>query len=268
MKKSYFNYFAVDRLGKGILSKILFCLIVFFFTSAYLLNVGDRDFRRYFEFLYDFVENFPKEPARFINIQLTDLPLSKGNLVFLGYSLLMGYLSLVSCIIYMGAYIRFLRKDVYPSMKIKNDTLTPISTSKLSLRIILASILALPISLFVSFFALYLFIIFIIIIPFVFMTYAIYLSGDKGFFEGFILGFQELRGHIIRFIGRISIFLAISVVPEWIMSFVNAPDFVVLIVTAFVRTYCLLGTTRAIVTTRSEILLAKLYMDKNKPLEG
>lgn len=220
MTGTIFDVFRIDRLGKRIFTKVLFTFALLFGMSVYVCPIGDTDFSAFIVYM----QKAMSDMEILMNMEWADIPLSNGNLLYMGHILAADFLVLFCSFIYTGVYIRQYRldhKDNTPGDSgylIPPKFLIPSSTSTLVLRMVIVFCFSLIIFIPATFAVLYLFLIFIIILPYVGMYPACYLSGDSGFFGSFSEMIKVTKGYYLVNIRNMLFIISLYFVGNWMTS--------------------------------------------------
>ncbi|MBP5181179.1 MAG: hypothetical protein J6127_07825 [Clostridiales bacterium] len=192
--------------------------------SVYFFPLGDTNFDPFALYM----QNAMEDPEILMNATFSDIPLSLGNLIFLAHASVADYLVILGGVLYCAVYIRQYRKDhkledpgdsgyLIPPMYLK-----PVSAGGLLLRMVIVFCFSVVIFLPAALFLLYLFLIFIIILPYVSMYPACYLSGDSGFFGSFIEMVKVTRGYYLVNARFMSLLLCLYFLGDWLTSALSA----------------------------------------------
>ncbi len=220
MANSIFDIFRIDRLGKGIFSKIIFTIGLLAGVSVYFCPLGDTDFSRFLAWSEAAFENM----ELFMTTSPADLPLTLGNYIFMLHIMGSYFVTLLCGIVYCGVYIRQYRlehKKEDPGDSgylIPPRFLTPLASWKLVLRMVIVFCFSLIIFIPATFSVLYLFLIFIIILPYIGMYPACYLSGDTGFFGSFAEMIKVTKGYYLVNARNMSLIVSLLFVGRWLTS--------------------------------------------------
>ena len=220
MTNSIFDVFRIDRLGKGIFSKILFTFCLLAGVSVYFCPLGDTDFSAFISW----AQTALNDVQILMNTDPMDLPLTTGNIIFMMHIMSVEFMLVFCGMVYCGVYIRQYRidhKDNRPGDSgylIPPRFLTPLSAGKLVLRMVIVFCFSLIIFLPATFTVLYLFLIFIIILPYISMYPACYLSGDTGFFESFAEMIRVTKGYYMVNARNMTLIVSLLFVGRWITS--------------------------------------------------
>lgn len=204
MSNTIEEIFKIDRVGKGIAVKILFAFLVVLRITVSVFPIGSNDFDNLLAFSSDYLA----DPNIIFDMEMTDFPVSTGNLIYIGSLLLVEFICLCCFYLYVGMMIRDMRKGV--------EGPGPVSVGELILRLfILCSVtfvVFLPAAAILTIILLYLFVFFIIIFPWLFMYPACYLSGDSGFFMSFVEVYKKNRGYYFVNVRNLAIIMLASLV--------------------------------------------------------
>lgn len=220
MANSIFDVFRIDRLGKGIFSKIIFTIGLLAGVSVYLTPIGDTDFSAFITWARRIMSDY----SLFMQANPMDMPLSRGNIIYLIHTLSADFVVFFCGVLYLAAYIRQYRKDHKKEdpgdsgYLIPPRFLTPISGGKLVLRMVIVFCFSLIIFIPATFSLLYLFLIFIIILPYISMYPACYLSGDIGFFGSFTEMVKVTKGYYLVNARVMSLIVSLLFVGRWVTS--------------------------------------------------
>ncbi len=220
MRNSILDIFKIDNLGKGIFSKIIFTLLMLIKCSVYFFPLGDTNFNQFLIYM----QNAMEDPDVLLNASVQDLPLSIGNIIYLLHVTMADFLVIIGACLYCAAYIRQYRKD--HKLEDPGDSgylippryLKPISVGGLLLRMVIVFCFSMAVFLPAALFLLYLFLIFIIILPYVSMYPACYLSGDCGFFASFVEMVKVTRGYYLVNARFMSLLLCLYFLGDWLTS--------------------------------------------------
>lgn len=220
MNGTILDIFRIDRLGKGIFTKILFTLALLVGCSVYFFPLGDTDFTRFISWAQDAMN----DPEILINTTYMEIPLTVGNLIYLGHILASDLFILLCSVIYSAVYIRQYRLE--HKLKDPGDSgylippkyLKASSVGKLMLRMVIVFCFSLVLMIPASFVMLYLFLIFIIILPCVSMYPACYLSGDTDFFGSFSEMVKVTKGYYVVNARNMFLIITLYFLGRWITS--------------------------------------------------
>lgn len=225
--------FKIDKLGKGIAVKILFAFLVMLRIYVNVFPFGSTDFDNFFGYLSDILE----DPDLFWNASLSDIPLSKGNIIFVASILMADFISICGYYVYVGIMIRFMRKG--------NEKYQPISAGALLFRLSILFMVTFLLFLPGTILLLYLSIFFIIIFPWLFMYPACYLSGDSGFFMSFAEIFRKNKGYYFVNIRNLAVIMLVSLFLQMISSLVGyIYEPVVIVIDTFIYVFTLFCVAR------------------------
>ena len=221
MTNSVFDIFRIDRLGKGIFSKLIFTFGLLVGISVYFCPLGDTDFSAFIAWF----ENTMSSYDAMMNASYADLSmLTPGNYIFLGHVMASNFLIIFCSFVYTAVYIRQYRKEhglMDPGDSgylIPPRFLKPLTVGRLVLRMIIFFCFSLIIFIPATIGVLYLFLIFIIILPYMSMYPACYLSGDSGLISSFSEMIKVVKGYYLVNSRNILLILSILVVGNWISS--------------------------------------------------
>lgn len=220
MTGTIFDVFRIDKLGKGIFSKLIFTFALLVGMSVYVFPIGDTDFS---EFLV-FAQHAMEDMDAFLNMTPSDIPLSTGNIIYMCHILAADMIVLFCSFIYTGVYIRQYRLDHAGNLPgdsgylIPPKFLIPSSVGKLMLRMVIVFCFLAVIFIPVTFAVLYLLLIFIIILPYVGMYSACYLSGDSGFFGSFIEMIKVAKGYYLVNARNMLLIVSLYFLGNWMTS--------------------------------------------------
>lgn len=220
MQNPFLDIFRIDSLGKRIFSKAVFTILLLIKCSVSFFPLGDTDFT---PFLVWF-QNAVNDPNLLMTTTYDQLPLSIGNYIYIAHVALADFALIVGGMIYCGVYIRQYRKE--HGLKDPGDSgylipppyLKPIRVGNLILRIVILSFCLLIIYVPAMIFVLYLFLVFLVIVPCIGMYPACYLSGDRGFFESFKEMVKVTQGYYLINARFMSILLCVYFIGDWITT--------------------------------------------------
>lgn len=230
---SFLDIFKIDRLGKGIFSKVIFTFGLLAGMSVYFFPLGDNDFTR----LILMMQSMMTDMDAFMNAPVYEIPLSTGNIIYLLH-VIASYIALIMCaILYSAVYVRQYRTERKDENKpgitgflIPPKYLIPSGMGKMLLRMVIVFCFLLLLFIPASMMLLYLFLIFIMILPYICIYPICYLSGDAGFFESFSEMIRVTKGYYlvnIRIMMMIvTLFFAGSWLTSWLMSFIPSVAYV------------------------------------------
>lgn len=206
MRNSFFEIFRIDALGKRIFVRVLFVLLIALNLYFIFFPIGDTNFDVYMAWMNKIIESGDYSSIT----SLDSIPLTKGNYIFLGISLLVGYIDIMASWLYTGVFIRTYRLRKQPNKAI--------SIGKLIFRFIFLSLIsAIVLSIF-SVFVLYLFLFFIIIFPYLIMFPACYLSGDRSLVGSFRGMFEVTKGYYLTNSRNLSLLLFVYFIFDIILE--------------------------------------------------
>ena len=220
MTSTIFDVFRIDKLGRGIFSKILFTFALLIGMSVYVFPLGDTDFSAFMAFAQHAIEDMEV----FMTMQPSDIPLTTGNIIYLMHILASDMIILFCSFIYTGVFIRQYRLEHAGNLPgdsgflIPPKYLIPSSTAKLVLRMVIVFCFSIIIFMPVTFVVLYLFLIFIIILPYVGMYSACYLSGDSSFFGSFIEMVKVTKGYYLVNARNMLLIVSLYFLGNWMTS--------------------------------------------------
>lgn len=272
MTVTIFDVFRIDKLGKGIFTKLIFTFALIVGMSVYVFPLGDPDFSPFMEFARQVMENV----EQFVDMPLSAIPLSTGNIIYICHILASDMIMIFCSFVYTGVYIRQYRLEHAGNLPgdsgflIPPKYLIPSSVGKLVLRMVIVFCFSAIIFIPAAIAVLYLFLIFIIILPYVGMYSACYLSGDSDFFGSFIEMVKVTKGYYLvnarnmlfiislYFLGNWMTSALMSVLPS--VAYVTGPVLSVFLMLSFGRyvgmVYCRMreipGGFRLVTTLRDE----------------
>ena len=220
MTGTIFDVFRIDKLGKGIFSKIIFTFALLVGMSVYVYPIGDTDFTAFIAF----ARNAMSDMDVFMNMEPSDIPLTTGNLIYMMHILTADLIILFCSFIYTGVFIRQYRlehegnKPGDSGYLIPPKFLIPSGIGKLVLRMVIVFCFSAVIFLPVTFVVLYLFLFFIIILPYVGMYPACYLSGDSGFFGSFVEMVKVTKGYYLVNVRNMLLIVSLYFLGNWMTS--------------------------------------------------
>ena len=220
MTGTIFDVFRIDKLGRGVFAKLIFTFALLVGMSVYVYPIGDTDFSAFMAFAQNAMENMEV----FMTMEPSDLPLTTGNIIYLMHILGADMIILFCSFIYTGVYIRQYRLEHAGNLPGDSGFLIPpkflISSSvgKLVLRMVIVFCFSVIIFMPVTFVVLYLFLIFIIILPYVGMYSACYLSGDSGFFGSFIEMVKVTKGYYLVNARNMLLIVSLYFLGNWTTS--------------------------------------------------
>ncbi len=233
MNGSLLDIFKIDRLGKGIFAKLLFAVALLAGVSVYFTPLGDTDFTAFIVWAQNMMGNVDL----MMNMSPADIPLSSGNIIYLLHLLAADMFVILCGFIYCGVYIRQYRLEHGvdepgdSGYLIPPRFLVPISAGKLALRIFVVICFSIVMLLPLSFTVLYLFLIFIIILPVLSMYPACYLSGDSGLIGSFPEMVKVTKGYYLVNARNMSLIVCMyfvgSWITSWLMSFMPSAAYVI-----------------------------------------
>ncbi len=213
MSNTIEEIFKIDRVGKGIAVKILFAFLVMLRIAVNVFPVGSSDFDNFISFYSRFAE----DPSIAYTMDITDIPISVDNLIYLGSLMLVDMICIVGYYIYVGIMIRYMRQG--------SESPRPISAGGLVLRLFILTgvsfVVFLPSAIILTIILLYLFLFFIIIFPWLFMYPACYLSGDSGFFMSFAEVYRKNRGYYFVNVRNLAVIMLASLVLQAISMLIG-----------------------------------------------
>ena len=231
MNNTIEEIFKIDKIGKGIAVKILFAFLVMLRVAVNVFPIGSSDFDN----LISFTNKLLEDPAMAQTMELTDIPITTGNLIYLASILMTEFICICGYYVYVGMMIR--------SMRVGDKDHKPISMINLAGRIIILMAVTCVLFFPMSIILLYLFLFFIIIFPWLFMYPACYLSGDSGFFMSFAEVFKKNKGYYFVNVRNLAVIMMISLFLQMIsviVSKVYEPAYIVVDSFIFVFTmFCI-----------------------------
>ena len=254
MSNTIEEIFKIDKIGKGIVVKILFAFLVMLRIFVNTFPIGDNNFDNLYGYMNSVIEN----PELAYTAELSDIPISQGNMVFIASILAEEFLAICGYFLYVGLMIRDMRKV--------DEKYLPIGTSKLFVRLFILICVSFILFLPATILLLYFFIIFIIIFPWLFMYPACYLSGDSGFFASFAEVFKKSRGYYFVNVRNLAIVMMASLLLQWvgvILGNVYEPISVVLDAFIFVFTLFCVARYSCLIYRRMVMFPER----KNRPIE-
>lgn len=254
MSNTIEEIFKIDRIGKGIVVKILFAFLVMLRISVNTFPVGDSDFGN----LYGYMNSILENPELAYTAELSDIPVSHGNMIFIASILVTEFIAICCYFVYVGLMIRDMRKG--------DERFLPIAPGKLAVRLFILSGISFILFLPAMILLLYFFIIFIIIFPWLFMYPACYLSGDTGFFKSFAAVFVKSRGYYFVNVRNLAVIMLASLLLQWlavILGSVYEPVSVVLDAFIFVFTLFCVARYSGLIYRRMVMFPER----KNRPVE-
>lgn len=159
-----------------------------------------------------------------MTVEPSDIPLTTGNIIYLMHILASDFVTVFCSFIYTGVYIRQYRLDHKNNEPgdsgylIPPKFLIPSSVGKLVLRMVIVFCFSLIIFIPATFVVLYLFLIFIIILPYVGMFPACYLSGDSGFWRSFIDMVKVTKGYYLVNARNMLLIISLYFLGNWMTS--------------------------------------------------
>ena len=178
------EYFNIDKLGKGFISKLLFVFMLGLKLFISFLPDKYSDFTPFIQWM-NAVMNGDS------NATLAVIPLTLENWIFIGLALIVAYVCLMTSVFYSGLVLRDLRTN-------RGVNNIPISSfwGRFLILCMVMGVVALPI----AFVAVYLIILFLFAIPIISTIPVCYLSGDKKFFASIGESGARTRGFYILII--------------------------------------------------------------------
>ena len=254
MSNTIEEIFKIDKIGKGIVVKILFAFLVMLRIFVNTFPIGDNNFDNLYGYMNTIIEN--PELAHTANI--SDIPISDGNMVFIGSILAVEFLAICSYYLYVGLMIRDMRKG--------DERFLPIAPSKLFVRLFILICVSFILFFLAMILLLYFFIFFIIIFPWLFMYPACYLSGDSGFFMSFAAVFKKSRGYYFVNVRNLAVVMLASLLLQWIAVILgNVYEPISVVLDAFIFVFTLFCVARY-----SGLIYRRMLMfpeRKNTPIE-
>lgn len=220
MANSIFDVFRIDRLGKGIFSKILFTFALLAGISVYFYPLGNTDFTPFLVWAQEAMTDVDL----LMNTDIMQIPISTGNIIYIMHVMASDFIIIFCGLIYCGVYIRQYRlehKKEDPGDSgylIPPRFLIPSGIGKLMLRMVIVFCFSLVIFLPAMFTLLYLFLFFIIILPYISMYPACYLSGDTNFFGSFTEMIKVTKGYYLINARITMLIICLLIVGRWITS--------------------------------------------------
>ena len=220
MTGTIFDVFRIDKLGRGVFAKLIFTFALLVGMSVYVYPIGDTDFSAFMAFAQNAMENMEV----FMTMEPSDLPLTTGNIIYLMHIMGADMIILFCSFVYTGVYIRQYRLEHAGNLPgdsgflIPPKFLIPSSVGKLVLRMVIVFCFSVIIFMPVTFVVLYLFLIFIIILPYVGMYSACYLSGDSGFFGSFIEMVKVTKGYYLVNARNMLLIVSLYFLGNWMTS--------------------------------------------------
>ena len=221
MNNSIFDIFRIDHLGKRIFSKIIFTFGLLVGISVYFYPLGDPDFSA----LLIWAENAMEDVDYLMNATISDIPITMGNIIYILHVTAVDFILIMCSIVYAGVYIRQYRLDHADNSPgdsgylVPPRFLIPSGIGKLVLRMVIVFCFSLVIFIPAAFTLLYLFLVFIIILPCISMFPACYLSGDTGFFGSFVEMVRVTKGYYLVNARNMTLIVCLLFAGRWITSF-------------------------------------------------
>jgi len=222
MNYSFIEVFKIDKLGKGIFSKILFAILVLIGCSVYFTPIGDPDFSGIYTWAYDVAQDY----TLLLNPTTSLPPITTGNILYAIHMLAADFLIIMGATLYMAVCIRDYR--MRHGIKDAGDSgyLIPVrylsfpSLGNLTLRMIVIFCFSLVLTIPGIVFLLYLFLIFIIILPCAVMFPACYLSGDTGFGRSFRETVKITRGYYMINVRNMTLIMMVYFILRGLAQFI------------------------------------------------
>ena len=254
MSNTIEEIFKIDKIGKGIFVKILFAFLVMLRIFVNTFPIGDNNFANLYSYMNAIVEN----PELAYTAEISDIPISDGNMVFIGSILVTEFLAICGYYLYVGLLIRDMRKG--------DERFAPIESGKLFVRLFILISVSFILFLPATIILLYFFFILIIIFPWLFMYPACYLSGDSGFFKSFAEVFKKSRGYYFVNVRNLAVVLLASLLLNWIAVILgNIYEPISVVLDAFIFVFTLFCVARY-----SCLIYRRMLMfpeRKNTPIE-
>ncbi len=176
------NYFNIDDLGKGIVSKLIFLFMLGIKTALNFLPPEYSDFSQFAAWFRNIMT------AGQMTDELAVIPLTYENWIFLFLTVLVLYICIMTSLFYSGLVLRDLR-----SRNGKENIPLSAFWGRFVILCLVFSVIFLPFALL----AVYLVILFLLAIPIICTIPVCYLSGDKGFFSSIGGSAGRTRGFYI-----------------------------------------------------------------------
>lgn len=188
MKNSILEIFNIDNIKYKTFAHCLFGFMFLLNIFSLFFPLGDSDFTGYFDWYERFMSAAQENNVALVNEMMTNVPLTKGNLIFLAFTVIIAFITFMGAMLYCAIYIKSFREQIGK---------TSLPVGKLIGRFVLFSIFFAIISVPSSILVLSLFFIFIIIFPWVILYPACYLSGDYGLFGSFSQMVKKAKGYYL-----------------------------------------------------------------------
>ncbi len=206
MRNSILEIFKLEDLRSPWTSRLLFLLLLLIRSFPILAPIGDTDFTAF----YDWAETMLNDTEKMANATVADIPLTKGNLLFLGISFASLFLCVMASTIYSGIYIREYRMG-------KEDNKLPIiKTGNMFGRLFLMTLLLAVISVPAAAVSVFFIFVMVMAVPCIIMYPSCYLSGDSGIFGAAKDMIYRTRGYYLTNAKNICIILLLN----WILGFI------------------------------------------------
>lgn len=225
-------YFNIDKMGKGIASKIIYVLLTGIGVSIYFLPEEYSDFTALQSwFLQVMAEDNITEDMMVV-------PLTMQNWIFIGLAMLIIYVSIMLAILYGGLLMKGFRKEMLNDQNV-------ISNGKFVFRYICFGILIAVIFIPMAFAFVYLLLLFVLAIPFMLTAVNNYMSGDMDIVDSIIYAPRSVRGKYLKMMrdltGSYLIYIVLDLL-VYLLSFVSPTAY--MIVSVAFRSWYLLVIAR------------------------
>ena len=179
-------YFNIDDLGKGIVSKLIFILLLASKVSIRFLPAKYTDFSELTAWFNTVLK------ADEVTEEMMVIPLTRENMIYLALSVFVLFFCISVSIFYSGLVIRHSRRLI-SGVKI-------ISAGGYWLRFILVEVAFAFLYIPFIFAAVYLLLLFLLAIPFICNAVTSYLSGDRGMWDSIAGCSKRLKGKYLLFL--------------------------------------------------------------------
>lgn len=200
------NYFNIDKLGKGIVSKIILIFMLCIKAALNFLPPEYSDFSQFYVWFRNIMT------AEQMTDELAVIPLTYENWMFLFLTVLVLYICIMTSLFYSGLVLRDIR-----SKNGRENISLSVFLGRFIILCLVFSVIFIPFALL----AVYLVILFLLAIPIVCTIPVCYLSGDKGFFASIGDSARRTRGFYILILRDITGTYVIYMLLGFIVSLVS-----------------------------------------------
>lgn len=252
LSSGFFEALKIDDLNRKWGVRVLFLVLLCLEFSFYFFDIGDSNFEAFYSFYNGLISN----PSAAQYITYSQIPLTRGNLIYLAYNLFVILANVVGSFIYCGLYIKDFREnsrelpflnrpfiirvrattDEAKAMNLTEDevidklisklpTFKAISAGKLVFRIFIMTIITILLLFPCYLLIYYLPFILIMILPSFMLAISSYLSGDYLFLDSFAAGFKKIKGFYFGYMSGVTTLVLIFVIAEFLFASVEVVNY-------------------------------------------